>query len=243
MDIQSTGGCYIPEVVFCDARLSSTEKLLFGRIMGLSGKEGYCWASNEYLGSNVKLHKDNVSKSITKLSKLGMLKSFVELDDQKRVIRRKLYPLINFEAKHQGGLVKTARPLAENTNTPTDENTKYRLQYKRLQEDTLGGGGERVLKTATSPKAQETKTSKNSLTPCTPEDIQAVAKSLSVSVSAVKSVHDSILDLISAGEFKHKTTFYTLKQWIRMRIEKGTLQVYTNQTYGSNPIPFDPLAD
>lgn len=128
MDIQLTGGCYIPEVIFCDDRLSSTEKLLFGRIFGLSGKEGYCWASNEYLGSSVKLHKDNVSKSITKLSKLGMLKSFVELDDQKRVIKRKLYPLINFEFKHQGGLVKTPVPTDENTGTPTDENTKYSIR-------------------------------------------------------------------------------------------------------------------
>lgn len=89
----------------------------------------------------------------------------------------------------------------------------------------------------------ENKNSKNSHTPCTHQELLEVAKELRVPIASVTSVHSSILDLIKAKEFKHKTVYYTLRNWLRMRIEKGTLQVYTNQTYGSNPIPFDPLAD
>jgi hypothetical protein len=73
----------------------------------------------------------------------------------------------------------------------------------------------------------ESKTSKNSHTPCTEEELQEVANLLNVSLKSVKSVHDSILDKIAAGEFKlkeHKTVYYTLKDWIRLQIKKGYIQ-------------------
>lgn len=43
-------------------------------ISSLTAKEGYCFASNEYLGKLFKEHPVNISKKIKKLEKLGYIK-------------------------------------------------------------------------------------------------------------------------------------------------------------------------
>lgn len=85
------------------------------------------------------------------------------------------------------------------------------------------------------------KNSKNSTTACTVEELRAISKDMKCDYKSVVSVHESIKDLIQAGEFKHKTVYYTLRNWLRMRIEKGTLQI-SKPSYEPDT-SFDPLRD
>ena len=64
----------VPEKIAQDKRLKSFEKVLFGKIYGLSKGEGYCWASNSYLAKYFDVSKSCVSRGIKTLSNLGYIK-------------------------------------------------------------------------------------------------------------------------------------------------------------------------
>lgn len=72
------------------------------------------------------------------------------------------------------------------------------------------------------------KNSKNSLIPCTEEEIQEIANRLEVSVANVKSTHAIILNKIEAKEFKGRTVYHSLDNWVRMGIERGTIRKSTS---------------
>lgn len=52
----------IPDVVLFSEKLSSNEKVLYSVILSLSNKEGYCYATNKYLGNNIKRNSINNNK-------------------------------------------------------------------------------------------------------------------------------------------------------------------------------------
>lgn len=56
-----------------DKELSSSQILLLGIIHSLCHKNGYCWATNSFLGSKLNLSADQTSKNISKLIKEGYL--------------------------------------------------------------------------------------------------------------------------------------------------------------------------
>ena len=87
-----TGWCMIPPWVLARKDLSGEQKLLFGRILGLSDRHGYCWASNAWLGNELGLAPGTVSNMLSRLSELGLVKVELVRKGQKKTLRR-LYPL------------------------------------------------------------------------------------------------------------------------------------------------------
>jgi hypothetical protein len=81
----------------------------------------------------------------------------------------------------------------------------------------------------TPKKLEEIKTSKNSLTSCTSEELELIANDLNVPLSAVSRIHQDILDSIMDGSFQKKkygnTVYFTLRKWVRRRIDKGELSL------------------
>jgi hypothetical protein len=75
----------IPTEVILSKDLSSTAKILYGIISSLCNEKGYCWASNEYLGSLIGISKTRTSIIIKELSDYGLIKSCVK-DGYKRSI-------------------------------------------------------------------------------------------------------------------------------------------------------------
>ena len=57
----------IPATVLFNERLKPNEKLLYALITALSNKEGYCYASNKYLGEKLGVDPVTVSRWITDL--------------------------------------------------------------------------------------------------------------------------------------------------------------------------------
>ena len=88
-DINSIGWCVIPPYIMSRADLSSNEKMLYGRILGLSGKEGYCFASNEWLGKQIGLTGRAVRAIIAKLKEKKLIDTEVDLT---LISQRKIYP-------------------------------------------------------------------------------------------------------------------------------------------------------
>jgi len=75
---------------------------------------------------------------------------------------------------------------------------------------------------------KEIHTSKNSVTPCTEQELQDIATKLQVSLVTVRNKHSVILNKIEAKEFKNKTVYLTLENWIIGDIDKGFIKKVTS---------------
>lgn len=60
------------EVRYCK-NLSYGARLLFGEIMALANKSGYCWASNDYFGQLYDIHQTTVTEWVATLKKEGFI--------------------------------------------------------------------------------------------------------------------------------------------------------------------------
>lgn len=67
-------------------------------------------------------------------------------------------------------------------------------------------------------------TSKTGRVACTDEEMMLIAQDLGVTLHDVEETHAAIIDKIDAGEFKDKTVYYTLRSWIRYRLDKGSIK-------------------
>lgn len=88
--------------------------------------------------------------------------------------------------------------------------------------------GQAIYDTNTS----NTKTSKTGQVPCTEEELQEVATALNVTLRDVKLTHDAILDKIASKEFKNTTIYYSLRNWVRMGIQRGSIKECTTSVNG-----------
>lgn len=80
----------IPATIRYDERLKYAERLLYGEITALIGKEGYCFATNSYFANLYNVIPGTISRWISHLSKLGYIN--VELiKNDKKEIREKQY--------------------------------------------------------------------------------------------------------------------------------------------------------
>jgi DNA-binding transcriptional regulator YhcF (GntR family) len=80
-------------IIPADVRYSNLKpnaKLLYGEITALSGKLGYCYASNNYFADLYGVSKNTVSRWISDLNKLGFINIEVERNEKKQVIKRKI---------------------------------------------------------------------------------------------------------------------------------------------------------
>lgn len=75
----------IPAIVRYDKNLSSTQKLIFAEISALTNKDGYCWASNSYFSELFNISTQQVSNTISKLTKEGYITSEVELNYKRKI--------------------------------------------------------------------------------------------------------------------------------------------------------------
>lgn len=87
------GWCLIPPEVMARKDLSANEKLIIGRVNGLRNEEGFCFASNEWLGKQIGLSEGTVSNIISLLVKKKLLRREIIRNERNEVIQRRLYPL------------------------------------------------------------------------------------------------------------------------------------------------------
>ena len=81
----------IPSTVLFNKELKPNEKLLYAVITVLSNKEGYCYASNNYLADLFNSKPHTISNWISHLNKLEFV--YVELikNDKNEIIQRRIY--------------------------------------------------------------------------------------------------------------------------------------------------------
>lgn len=79
--------CSIPTEILEDENLSLLARLVYTKVASLCTKEGYCWASNKFIGDCLKRSPRQISLSINTLIKEGYLKTEVIQGKDKRFLR------------------------------------------------------------------------------------------------------------------------------------------------------------
>lgn len=77
--MSNIGFVFIPPHIMAIEELTIQEKMVYGRIIGLTESAGYCFATNQWIGKQLGLSASMVSKHISKLVNKG----FLYLDIQK----------------------------------------------------------------------------------------------------------------------------------------------------------------
>jgi DNA-binding Lrp family transcriptional regulator len=83
-------GAYVPFHVLSCTDITSSDKLVYAVVNGLSSEKGWCWASNETIAKKVCLKKDSVSKIISKLVEKNFIKRREIRNEKGEVIERRL---------------------------------------------------------------------------------------------------------------------------------------------------------
>ena len=92
-DIQRIGYyAVIPATVLFNEGLKPNEKLLYALITALSNKEGYCYASNKYLGEKLGVDPVTVSRWITDLRRNNYVFVDIMRNEKKEIICRRIFP-------------------------------------------------------------------------------------------------------------------------------------------------------
>ena len=127
----------IPATVLFNNELKPNEKLLYAIITALSNKEGFCYASNKYLGDKLGADPKTVSRWIANLRKYNYLIIDIIRNEQQEIIQRKIYPNdVPYLSKNQYSyLLKNHYPSDEkveenniiynNINTLTQRKKKF----------------------------------------------------------------------------------------------------------------------
>lgn len=114
----------IPSTVRYDKRLKFAERLLYGEITALLGKEGYCFASNNYFAELYGVIPGTISRWISHLGKLGYIKVNIIKDDNKEVKERRIY--IN-DISYRASVDDT---YEQNKQYPYEQNCIYPISKK-----------------------------------------------------------------------------------------------------------------
>ena len=108
-------------IIPADVRYSNLKpnaKLLYGEITALSGKLGYCYASNNYFADLYAVSKNTVSRWIGDLNKLGFINIEVERNEKKQVIKRR----IGIVRKDDRGIYKMSKENNTSINNTSNIN-------------------------------------------------------------------------------------------------------------------------
>lgn len=64
----------VPHAVYCSRKLTPNAKLVYGLMLSLSKKEGYCFASHERIADSLGVSRDTVLVAIRQLQDLRCIK-------------------------------------------------------------------------------------------------------------------------------------------------------------------------
>ena len=103
----------IPADVRYDDRIPANAKLLYGEISALVGKDGYCFATNQYFSDLYGMADETISRLISKLETAGHIKREMERDASGQIVNRKLFLSVS---------IPDTQPLDEKNNTSPQKN-------------------------------------------------------------------------------------------------------------------------
>lgn len=115
-----------PRILFNDRDLSKTDCSVLGLIISLTLKNGYCYASNEYLANYLKISKRTISDSLSKIKRLKYIIVKYENNNRRIYLNTEKIPtkVANHVTKNCSDMV--AETCGHNINN------KYKNEHKKI---------------------------------------------------------------------------------------------------------------
>lgn len=110
----------IPTYLWEDDKIPWKIKKLYGRIYSLCSKEGYCWASNNYLANEIKTSPRTIQRYLKTLEKIGEINCEINQKDgneRKIWIRNRSLAKAKREGGHDSAVVRGHDTLKVNAVT------------------------------------------------------------------------------------------------------------------------------
>lgn len=82
----------LPATILFNEKLKPNEKLLYAIITALANKEGYCFASNNYLAELLGVKSHTISIWVSNLSKMNFVCVELIKNEKNEIIQRRIYP-------------------------------------------------------------------------------------------------------------------------------------------------------
>ena len=120
-------GIWIPREIWLNEELGALDKVILAEITSLDRNEEHCYAGNDYLAKFCQCSENKVSKSISKLKKLGYIKQ-IGFDGRKRTLTS-AYSVCNRES-----LINVLTSLLQNKEQTCK---KYNAEYDKIQVDNI----------------------------------------------------------------------------------------------------------
>lgn len=196
--------------------LSSDAMIMFMGIISNADDEGRLPGNALYLASTILPYRGLTLKQATTIRDelLSQMKSVIlyKVDGKEYIQLQKWlsYQSINKPSSSKyPPLPKDYRSAT--VGLPPNRIEENRIEKNRTEEENLS----------------DKNTSKNSITPCTPDELVEISETLKVPLDVVERKHQRILEMLETKEFnkrKYKTIFYTLKSWIDLDIQRGFIK-------------------
>lgn len=120
-------GIWIPREIWLNEELGALDKVILAEITSLDRNEEHCYAGNDYLARFCQCSENKVSKSISKLKKLGYIKQ-IGFDGRKRTLTS-AYSVCNRES-----LINVLTSLLQNKEQTCK---KCNAEYDKMQVDNI----------------------------------------------------------------------------------------------------------
>lgn len=126
---------FLPSKVRYDRDLKPNAKLLYAEIHALADYKGYCWASNEHLGTLMEISKRTVQELISALAEKGYVEVEVVRDEQtNEVLERRIWVDKTMKNNPPPSCENLHDPSCENLHDPSCENLHVERDINLLNE-------------------------------------------------------------------------------------------------------------
>ena len=125
----------LPAEIRYDDRIPASAKLLYAEISSLTGREGYCWAENDYFARLYRINERTVRRLLDDLAEFGYIRIEEERSRHKVLDSRRIYAGINPLAGSSESLDKIVqRPESLDKNVRSSDKIVQRHYIKKYQE-------------------------------------------------------------------------------------------------------------
>ena len=109
----------LPAEIRYDDRIPASAKLLYAEISSLTGREGYCWAENDYFARLYQINERTVRRLLDALAEHGYIRIEEERENHNVLVSRRIFAGLN-------PLAGVADPLDKNVQRldPLDKNVR-----------------------------------------------------------------------------------------------------------------------
>lgn len=228
--------CFIPEFIIGREDLNANEMFVTGIVIGLSGKTGFCYASNEYIASVIKSSTRSVTNYINHLVELGVLKR--ELITEKNLTKRALtlFDIERVDAEFSplanGATCKNnAEPKTMSQSAPLADSANHNIYINTLNSNS------NIVKHKQLPIIELPV-----ITTLTVNEIYEISKQMNVYYETVYDIYKELKDNADNGGLKKpcKNFKLTLRNWIRNAIKWDQVSLMDEMTRQVNEMSYSP---